>query len=178
MTAPIDPPGSAGLVRRTDWQGWQAPSHVVRALPPKKLNEHREPRERLPVTSGGRHPTPITAMFKPRLRIPRRTGLPRLSLSSAATTSPISPFAAAAARSIHAGPEKGTFQVPPLNHIAVLSSEGLKGLYSREGFETAFSLYQQWCCDELNRLTAGMCTACSIAASIDVFLVYLGIAVH
>ncbi|KAF3764797.1 hypothetical protein M406DRAFT_27960, partial [Cryphonectria parasitica EP155] len=37
----------------------------------------------------------------------------------------------------------------------VFATEGVAGLYSTGGFEVAYTKYQSWCLDELNRLTEG-----------------------
>lgn len=111
----------------------------------------------------GRTTTTATAMFKPRLRIPRGSGL-RMSFQPSASQ-PSSPFAVAAAaakhqqqqqqRSIHATPARRKQSIPALNDDGKFSKEGVPGLYTPQGFNAAYSMYQTWCLDRLNELTGG-----------------------
>lgn len=129
---------------------------MVRAQPPKKFKSfhHREPRDRPSSVGRGTHPieATATAMFKPRLRITRRTGLLRPSSTSTSQNLPASPFAIAAPA---AAQQRSTHSIPPLNDSGKFTEQGIQGLYSAHGYNSAYTTYQGWCVEHLNRLTEG-----------------------
>ncbi|KAJ0121161.1 superoxide dismutase [Diaporthe amygdali] len=99
-------------------------------------------------------------MFKPRLRIPRGAGAPRLS-SAVPRPAPLSPFAVTARhqqqqqRSLHASPSRRLHKVAPLTDDAKFEQYGVPGLLTTEGFEFAYTNYQSWLLEKLNQMTAG-----------------------
>lgn len=100
-------------------------------------------------------------MFKPRLRIPRGAGAPRLS-SAVPRPAPLSPFAVTARhqqqqqRSLHASPSRRLHKVAPLTDDAKFEQYGVPGLLTTEGFEFAYTNYQSWLLEKLNQMTAGI----------------------
>ncbi|PSS03575.1 hypothetical protein BD289DRAFT_380851, partial [Coniella lustricola] len=106
------------------------------------------------------------SMFKPILRLPRRTGLVMPARSSAVpgSASSLSPFSVAAPaplqqqRSTYATSQEGlanAHTVPLLAHDEAFLRDGVPGLYSAPGFQQAWTRYQSWCIDSLNRLVEG-----------------------
>ncbi|ROW17996.1 hypothetical protein VPNG_00232 [Cytospora leucostoma] len=108
-------------------------------------------------------------MFKPSLRIPRRSVLgARPSCASApASWNLPSPFAAVAVaanaaapakqqrRAIHASPARLRHNVAPLTEDGSFEKTGVPGLLSPEAFDAAYTNYQGWVLDKLNSLTEG-----------------------
>lgn len=97
-------------------------------------------------------------MLKPRLRIPRPSSLLRPShLSGPAPATP-SPWAAAAPQRLqqrwqHAAPKKSGFEVPEMpEHFQF---EGIEDLYSTGGYQLAWTKYQTWLLEELNKKIDG-----------------------
>lgn len=110
-------------------------------------------------------------MFKPSLRIPRRSVLgarpscASVSASASASRNLPSPFAAAAnaapakqqRRAIHASPARSRHNVAPLTEDGSFEKNGVPGLLSPEAFDAAYTNYQGWVLDKLNSLTEGTC---------------------
>lgn len=110
-------------------------------------------------------------MFKPSLRIPRRSVLgarpscASVSASASASRNLPSPFAAAAnaapakqqRRAIHASPARLRHNVAPLTEDGSFEKNGVPGLLSPEAFDAAYTNYQGWVLDKLNSLTEGTC---------------------
>lgn len=83
---------------------------------------------------------------------------PARSVVVPGSASSISPFSLAAQRATYSS-EVATgnaHTVPLLAHNEAFSKDGVPGLYSNGGFNQAWTQYQTWCIDELNRLIEGM----------------------